>query len=246
MYTVAALYHFTSIADAPAMRLELKAALAQLGVIGILLVAPEGINGTLAGTPEAIQKMVALLHEKLGLPLADVKYSTSNDPPFGKLRVRLKKEILTFNQPAADPTQRVGEYVSAKEWDALLADPDVLLLDTRNDYEVALGRFKNAHDPNIKTFTEFADYVRAHMADYKNKKIAMYCTGGIRCEKASAFMLAEGFPQVYHLKGGILKYLEEVPAAQSSWEGTCFVFDRRVGLEHGLVELEDAVKAEQI
>jgi UPF0176 protein len=242
-YTVCALYRFTPLADAPAMQQALKAELAALDMCGILLVAPEGINGTLAGSEDAVRKMLDILKEKTGLNADEneIKFSTSKDKPFRKLRVRLKKEIITFKQAEADPSKRVGKYISPQEWDDLAQDPDVVLLDTRNDYETNLGIFKGAIDPNIKHFTHFADYVRNTLDPKKHKKIALYCTGGIRCEKASAFMLAEGFEEVYHLKGGILKYLEEIPPEKSSWQGDCFVFDRRVALGHGLAELQDSI-----
>jgi UPF0176 protein len=232
MFTVAALYHFTPV-DASALRAACKARFAELDLCGSLLVAPEGINGTLAGTEENIEAMLAFLAEKTGLDKADVKFSTAPTKPFNRLKVRLKREIITFNQPSANPAHK-GQYVAAKDWNALIADPDVLVLDTRNAYETAIGIFDGAADPNISTFTQFADYVRNNLDASKQKKIAMYCTGGIRCEKASAFMKAEGFEEVYHLKGGILKYLEEVPAAQSKWRGDCYVFDKRMAVGQGL------------
>jgi UPF0176 protein len=239
--TVAAFYRFTPLADAPALRLDLKARLALLDLCGILLVAPEGINGTLAGSDEAIEAMLALLREKTDLCRDEVKFSQNRERPFKRLRVRLKKEIITFKQPAANSALQVGAYVTAKDWDNLVSQPDVLLLDTRNRYETMLGRFEGALDPNINHFTEFAEFVRANLDPKKHKKVAMFCTGGIRCEKASAFMLAEGFEEVYHLKGGILKYLEEIPPEKSSWQGSCFVFDHRVALEHGLTPIENAL-----
>jgi UPF0176 protein len=168
------------------------------------------------------------------LPREDVKFSSSETKPFQRLKIRLKKEIITFNQSAADPTVRVGTYVTPEKWNALLDDPEMVVLDTRNKYETMIGTFAHAQDPQIETFTEFADYVREHLDPQKHKKIAMYCTGGIRCEKASAFMLAEGFSEVYHLKGGILKYLEQVEPELSRWQGECYVFDRRVAVGHGL------------
>ncbi|NDE89803.1 MAG: rhodanese-related sulfurtransferase [Alphaproteobacteria bacterium] len=234
MYTVAALYRFTPIADASALRAMLKPAFAELGICGSLLVAPEGINGTLAGSATAVDQMLALLAQTTGLPRADVKFSTSPFKPFDRLKVRLKKEIITFNQLDANPNQRVGTYVEPKDWDALINDPSVVVLDTRNTYETMVGTFKGAIDPGIEQFSDFANFVRETLDPTKHSKIAMYCTGGIRCEKASAFMLAEGFPEVYHLKGGILKYLEEIPQEQSTWNGECYVFDRRMAVGHGL------------
>lgn len=233
-YTIAALYRFVPVADVPAVCADLKARFAALDLCGSLLVASEGINGTLAGSEDAIKAMIALLDAQFDVLKGEVKLSSSPFKPFKRLKVRAKKEILTFNQQGADPTKQVGQYVSPAEWNALLADPDVLLLDTRNLYETEIGTFEGAVIPPIHKFTEFADYVRQHMTTAKAKKIAMFCTGGIRCEKASAFMLSEGFPDVYHLKGGILKYLEEVPAAHSKWQGGCYVFDERVAVGHGL------------
>jgi UPF0176 protein len=227
MYTVAALYRFVPVADAPAAVTTLRGELAALGLRGTLLVAPEGINGTLAGAPPAIEQLLDLLGGRFGLPRGEVKFHTVPDWPFQRLKVRLKKEIITFRQPQADPSKVVGQYVEAKDWNRLLAEPDVLLLDTRNIYEVEHGTFAGAIIPPIHNFTEFADYVRRELGDAKDKKIAMFCTGGIRCEKASSFMLQEGFAQVYHLKGGILKYQQDVAPNDSRWQGKCFVFDER-------------------
>jgi len=198
------------------------------------LVAPEGINGTLAGSQANIESLLAILHTQTGLPLEDVKFSYADEKPFNRLKVRLKREIITFKQPSADPSRVVGTYVAPQDWNALLDDPETILLDTRNRYETKVGLFVGAQDPQIDTFTEFADYVRTNLDPQRHKKIAMYCTGGIRCEKASAFMRAEGFEEVYHLKGGILKYLETVAPDQSRWKGECYVFDRRMAVGHGL------------
>ena len=233
-YTVAALYRFTPITDTSALRDMLKPAFAALGLCGSLLIAPEGINGTLAGSAGAIDAMLVLLEKQTGLPRADVKFSTAPEKPFNRLKIRLKREIITFNQAEADPSRLAGTYVEAKDWNALTADPDVVVLDTRNRYETAIGKFASAHDPQIEHFTDFANYVRTQLDPAQHKKIAMYCTGGIRCEKASAFMRAEGFGEVYHLKGGILKYLEDVPATESTWQGECYVFDKRMAVGHGL------------
>lgn len=233
-YTIAALYRFTEIADPEALCIELRELFPPLGILGTLLVAGEGINGTLAGSPEGIEAMLDILNARCGLPRDEVKFSSSELPPFRRLKIRFKREIITFKQPQANPARQVGQYVEAADWNALLADPDVLLLDTRNTYETLFGTFKGAVVPEIEKFTEFADYVREAMQADKKKKIAMFCTGGIRCEKASAFMLAEGFPEVYHLKGGILKYLEVIPQAESRWQGECYVFDERVAVGPGL------------
>ncbi|MBU3655773.1 MAG: rhodanese-related sulfurtransferase [Alphaproteobacteria bacterium] len=233
-YTVAAFYRFTTIADPAGLCARLRPSFAALNLCGSLLVAPEGVNGTLAGTPAAIEQMLQQLQHQVGLQLAEVKFSTALEKPFNRLKVRLKKEIITFRQPAADPNQQVGTYVAPRDWNQLLADPDVVVLDTRNDYETAIGSFEGAVVPPIQQFTDLADFIRNQLAESKQKKIAMFCTGGIRCEKASAFMKAEGFAEVYHLQGGILKYLEEVAPEASKWRGDCYVFDRRVAVGHGL------------
>ena len=233
-YTVAALYRFTPVADPAALKAAQQPAVQSHGLCGSLLIAPEGINGTLAGSAQAVDAMLDLLALHCGLPREDVKFSDAPAKPFNRLKVRLKREIITFGQPQADPAALSGTYVEPQDWNALLADPELVLLDTRNDYEVAVGTFQGAHDPAIGKFTGFADYVRATLDPAKHKKVAMFCTGGIRCEKASAFMRAEGFETVYHLRGGILKYLETVPASESRWQGDCYVFDRRVAVGHGL------------
>lgn len=234
IWTIAALYRFTPIAKPEAFCIELREELPKHGIIGTLLVASEGINGTLAGTPEALEVLLDILSRRCGLPRDQVKFSHSETQPFGKLRIKYKQEIITFKQPQANPNEVVGQYVEAKNWNALMSDPDVLVLDTRNTYETAFGTFDGAVVPDIEKFTEFAEYVRSAMQAEKKKKIAMFCTGGIRCEKASSFMMTEGFPEVYHLKGGILKYLEEVPQGESRWQGECYVFDERVAVGHGL------------
>lgn len=233
-YSVAALYRFVPISDAPALRVLLKEAFVLLDLCGSLLVAPEGINGTLAGSADAIDRMLDILQTHTGLLREDVKFSEAPHKPFSRLKIRLKREIITFNQPDADPAKLAGTYVAPQDWNALLDDPEVVVLDTRNFYETVIGTFKGAKDPQIERFTDFATYVRHNLGASRDKKIAMYCTGGIRCEKASAFMRAEGFEEVYHLKGGILKYLEEIPASDSKWQGECYVFDKRVAIGHGL------------
>ena len=234
LYKIAALYRFVPIEDAPALRAMLKEEFVRLNLCGILLVAPGGHQRHARGSAEAIDQMLDILNEHTGLQKEDVKFSEADEKPFNRLRVRLKREIITFKQPEADPGRLAGTYVGPREWNALMDDPDVVVFDVRNVYETTIGTFKNSIDPKIAYFTELADYVRANMNASKGKKIAMYCTGGIRCEKASAFMRAEGFPEVYHLKGGILKYLEEVPAEESKWQGECFVFDKRVAVGQGL------------
>jgi UPF0176 protein len=205
-----------------------------LGISGTLLLAEEGINGTIAGTRSAIEKILAYLRRDPRLADLEHKESSADHPPFYRMKVKLKKEIVTMGVPGIDPTERVGQYVKPEDWNALISDPDVLLIDTRNDYEVDVGTFKGAVDPRITTFREFPDYVKNNLNPNKKPRIAMFCTGGIRCEKASAYMLQQGFPEVYHLQGGILKYLENVPAEESLWQGECFVFDQRVAVGQGL------------
>jgi UPF0176 protein len=197
------------------------------------LLAPEGINGTIAGTRQAIDRVLGYLRSDQRLSDLDYKESTALSPPFDRMKVRLKSEIVTLGVPEADPTQQVGTYVEPKDWNALIRDPDVILIDTRNQYEVAIGTFQGAQNPETASFRQFPDYVQ-QLDPAQHPKVAMFCTGGIRCEKASALMLARGFQQVYHLKGGILKYLEDVPPEQSLWQGECFVFDQRVAVQHGL------------
>jgi UPF0176 protein len=233
-YTIAALYRFVTIENVPELRQFLRDEFMRLKICGTLLVAPEGINGTLAGSSENIDAALEILNTHCGLPRDDVKFSTAEDKPFNRLKVRVKREIITFKQPAADPNIQVGTYVKAQDWNSLLDDPDMVVLDTRNTYETMIGTFQGAAVPPIDTFTQFADYVRSNLDPKQHKKIAMFCTGGIRCEKASAFMLAEGFEEVYHLKGGILKYLEDVAPESSKWNGECYVFDRRMAVGHGL------------
>ena len=235
-FSVAAFYRFVKIDDLPLMQTRIKEFCAARGIIGIILLAPEGVNSTIAGEPDKLDETIDFLDSVLGIRSGELKFSTAEKRPFRKLRVRLKKEIITMKRDDADPTQQVGTYVRPAEWNALLQDPEVVLLDTRNTYEVELGTFENAIDPKIKTFSQFPDFVEKHLDPAKHKKIAMFCTGGIRCEKASAYMLAQGFEEVYHLQGGILKYIEETPPESSKWDGTCFVFDRRVALDHGLAE----------
>jgi UPF0176 protein len=230
-FTVAAFYRFTPITNPAAFRDELRAAFTADDLCGTLLIAPEGINGTLAGSPETIGRLLNTLAEKTGLPREEVKFSHADARPFGRLKFLVRKEIIPFRKAAVDTTHP-GTYVDPQAWNALIADPGVLLLDTRNHYETEIGTFAGAIDPHIEHFSDFATYVRENLDPAKTPKVAMYCTGGIRCEKASAFMLQEGFTEVYHLKGGILKYLEEVPEQASQWQGTCFVFDRRTSVGH--------------
>jgi UPF0176 protein len=236
-YTIAAFYRFVSLPSPAALREEFLVAFSDTDLCGTMLIAGEGINGTMAGSSETINRLLNMLAEKTGLDRADVKFSSAEDRPFGRLKFLVKQEIIAFRKAAVDPTHP-GTYVEPQEWNELIADPEVLLLDTRNHYETELGIFNGAVDPHIETFSDFVTYVRENLDPAKTPKVAMYCTGGIRCEKASAFMLQEGFSDVYHLKGGILKYLEDVPMQSSKWQGTCFVFDRRTSVGHEDFESE--------
>jgi len=230
-YTITAFYRFVTLPDPSALQSELTASFTEDELRGTILLATEGINGTVAASSEVIDRLLALLTDRAGLDRAEVKFSTSAELPFGRLKLKVKPDVLAFRKATVDAT-KAGTYVPPQEWNALLADPEVLLLDTRNRYEVEMGTFAGAIDPAIDTFSDFATYVREHLDPARHRKVAMFCTGGIRCEKASAFMLQEGFSEVFHLKGGILKYLEEVPEQQSAWRGECFVFDRRRGVGH--------------
>jgi UPF0176 protein len=239
-YEVAALYQFVPLPDFRELKDPLHKLCLDLGVRGTLLLAHEGINGTVAGSHEAIDALMTELREGtlfMGrLDNLELKFSTATEMPFKRMKVRLKKEIVTLGDPQTDPLRRVGTYVTPAEWNGLLEEPGIVLLDTRNDFEVEMGTFEGAVDPRIKRFSEFKDFVRNELDPAQHRRVAMFCTGGIRCEKASSYMLAQGFEEVFHLKGGILKYLEEVPKAESRWNGGCFVFDERVALGHGLVE----------
>ena len=236
-YKIAAFYRFVRINDIPALRAEITSFGENVaGLCGTILLAPEGINGTIGAHPNALDKIIAFLDTKTGITQGELKYSHASERPFNRFKVRPKKEIITMRRPDADPTVQVGDYVEAADWDKLTSDPEVTLIDTRNIYETDVGIFKNALDPRIDTFSEFPAWVEKNLDPKKHKKVAMFCTGGIRCEKASSYMLAAGFEEVYHLKGGILKYLETIPAEQSSWDGECFVFDQRVSVTHGLEE----------
>jgi UPF0176 protein len=239
-YRVAAFYQFAALPDFRELREPLRALCAELGLRGSVLLAHEGINGTIAGSDEGIAAFVeALQHGELfggRLHNLELKYSTADAIPFARLKIRLKKEIVTLGDAGVDPTRRVGTYVDAAHWNELISDPGTLVLDTRNAFEVAMGTFEGAVDPSIKSFGEFKNFTAQQLDPAKHRRIAMFCTGGIRCEKASAYLLARGFAEVFHLKGGILKYLEDMPASESRWRGECFVFDERIALGHGLRE----------
>lgn len=237
-FTVAALYCFARFPDFKAYQTSLTELCDEQGIKGTLLLAAEGLNGTVAGTKSGIAALIAFIEAIPALREQNIelKYSTASQMPFNRMKVRLKKEIVTMGVDGIDPLQSVGTYVQPQEWNALIDDENTILIDTRNDYEYAIGTFKGAIDPKTKTFREFPQWVEDHRDELEGKKIAMFCTGGIRCEKATAFVKGLGFDDVFHLKGGILKYLEDMPAEDTRWEGECFVFDERVSVGHGLVE----------
>lgn len=236
MYTIAALYHFTRFSDPAKIRPALLDLCITQEVKGTLLLAQEGINGTIAGPRAGIDAVLSHIKSLPGCADLEWKEATSDRPPFGRMKVRLKKEIVTMGQPDVDPKARVGNYVEPQEWNDLIRSDDVVVIDTRNDYEVAIGTFEGAIDPETASFREFPTWWEENKERFHNKRVAMFCTGGIRCEKSTNFLLGQGVEDVYHLKGGILRYLEEMPAEDSTWEGDCFVFDNRVSVGHGLVE----------
>jgi UPF0176 protein len=239
-YTVAAFYQFAALPDFRELREPLRALCAGVQLKGSVLLAEEGINGTLAGDANAIGELVnELRHGPLfdgRLDNLELKFSQAAAMPFQRLKIRLKKEIVTLGDPAADPTRQVGVYVEPADWNNLISDPETLVVDTRNAFEVSMGSFAGAVDPGIKSFGQFKEFAARHLDPARHRRVAMFCTGGIRCEKASSYLLSRGFAEVYHLKGGILKYLEAVPESESCWHGECFVFDDRVALGHGLRE----------
>ncbi|WP_347304215.1 rhodanese-related sulfurtransferase [Croceibacterium sp. TMG7-5b_MA50] len=240
LLTVAALYRFTHFPDCGQLRAPLENICRTHGVRGTLLLAPEGINGTIAGHDHAITAVLDHIRQLPGCADLDVKLSTASTMPFHRLKVRLKREIVTMGEPAIDPRTGVGTYVEAQDWNALITDPATIVIDTRNEYEVAIGTFDGAINPATASFSEFPAWFRKVREDLlksgQQTKVAMYCTGGIRCEKSTAFLKQEGVEEVYHLKGGILKYLETVPEEASLWRGECFVFDQRVAIGHGLAQ----------
>ncbi len=236
MFTIAALYHFCRLNDPAALQGPLLDLCRAEGITGSLILAHEGINGTIAGPRGGIEAVLAHLRAWPDCEALEHKESTSRQQPFGRLKVRLKREIVTMGQPDVDPRARAGHYVRPADWNALIAEPDVAVIDTRNDYEVAIGTFQGAIDPETASFRDFPAWWEANKHRFHNKRIAMFCTGGIRCEKSTNYLLGQGVEDVYHLKGGILKYLEEVPQEQSAWQGECFVFDGRVSVSHGLAE----------
>jgi len=233
-YVSCALYKFVTLPHYAALRGPLLKTMTDNQVFGTLLLASEGINGTVSGTREGVDCLLSWLAQQPGLDNIDSKESYHSEIPFYRTKVKLKKEIVTMGVEGIDPKQSVGTYVKPADWNALISDPDVLLVHTRNDYEVEIGTFANAVNPNTKTFREFPAWAEQNLDPSKTKKIAMFCTGGIRCEKSTAYMKEQGFDEVYHLQGGILKYLEEVPKDQTLWQGECFVFDNRVAVDHDL------------
>ena len=237
-FLTAALYKFVSLPNYKSLQAPILEACISNNIKGTLLIAEEGINSTIAGLPQDIHNLLHFLRSDALFEncFADLEHKESfaSEHPFYRMKVKLKKEIVTLGVPGVSPTKKVGTYVKPEDWNALISDPDVILIDTRNDYEVDIGTFKGAIDPKTTTFREFPDYVAEHFDKTKHKKVAMFCTGGIRCEKASSYMMDQGFEEVYHLQGGILKYLETVPEAESMWEGECFVFDQRVAVKHNL------------
>jgi len=231
---VCALYKFVTLENFEQLRQPLHDLMVEQGVRGTLLLAKEGINGTIAGSREGIDAILAWLKSDPRLATLDYKESFDDSNPFYRTKVKLKKEIVTLGVEGIDPKRVVGTYVKPQDWNALISDPDVVLIDTRNDYEVQIGTFKNAVNPQTDSFREFPQYVKDNLDPQQHKKVAMFCTGGIRCEKSTAYLKEQGFDEVYHLEGGILKYLEEVPEEQTLWEGECFVFDNRVSVNHRL------------
>ena len=238
IYLTTAMYHFVSLPHFKTLREPLLNFCVSQNIKGTLLLADEGINGTVAGPEKSILELLEYLKTD---PLFEDNFkglghkeSWSDKHPFYRMKVKLKKEIVTLGVPGVSPTKMVGKYVKPQDWNKIISDPEVVLIDTRNDYEYAIGTFKNAINPKTKTFREFPEYVKTHFDPKKHKKVAMFCTGGIRCEKASSYMMSEGFDEVYHLEGGILKYLEEIKPDESLWQGECFVFDQRVAIKHGL------------
>lgn len=239
MFQVAALYQFAAFDDPAALRAPLRDLCLAQGICGTLLLAREGVNGTIAGSADGIAAVIAHIRTLPGCADLDVKYSSAADQPFQRMKVRLKQEIVTLKVAGIDPSRDVGAYVEPADWNAVVDDPGTVVIDTRNAFEVGYGSFVGAVDPGTHSFGEFPDWWRANADHFAGKRIAMFCTGGIRCEKSTAFLRAEGIKDVVHLKGGILSYLEKIPADESRWHGSCFVFDERVSVGHGLVEVGD-------
>jgi UPF0176 protein len=239
-YKVAAFYQFVPLPDFESLREPLRNMCVALDIRGIILLAQEGVNGTVAGSAVNIDALINQLRTGAlfggRLDNLELKFSAAGEMPFNRMKVRLKKEIVMLGDDGTDPTRKVGAYIDAQDWNALIAQPGMLLIDTRNQFEVEMGSFEGAVDPQLVSFSQFKDFAERELDPARDTKIAMFCTGGIRCEKASSYLLSRGFKEVYHLKGGILKYLETIPEEQSRWRGECFVFDQRVALGHGLTE----------
>lgn len=233
-YVVCAMYKFVALNDFEEMKEPVLSKMQALGIKGTLLLAAEGINGTVSGSREAVDGLLQYLNDDKRIFPISFKESHHQEQPFYRTKVKLKKEIVTMGVDDIDPRHTVGTYVKPKDWNALISDPDVTLIDTRNEYEIEIGTFKNAVNPQTETFREFPEYVEKNLDATKHKKVAMFCTGGIRCEKSTAYLKQVGFEEVYHLEGGILQYLEDIPKTESLWEGDCFVFDNRVAVNHDL------------
>ncbi len=233
-FRIAAFYKFCRLENFQILRSTIAAHCRENGLKGTLLLAPEGLNGTVAGTSDAVAGLIRFLEATAGFGSLEVKYSTAPQIPFHRMKVRLKREIVTLGLAGLDPANDAGTRVEAADWNALISDPGTVVVDTRNAYEISLGSFRGAIDPGTRNFREFPDFVERHRGEFAGRKIAMFCTGGIRCEKATAYMRSAGFAEIFHLKGGILRYLEEIPEEESLWQGECFVFDERVSVSHGL------------
>lgn len=233
-YLIATFYKFVTISNLEAVRAQILTWCQQQEIKGTIILAEEGINGTIAGSSDAIANILTAIGSLPGLKDLEHKESASEKLPFARLKVKIKPEIVTLGLPAVNPTRQVGTYVEAQDWNQIISDPEVVVIDTRNDYEVEIGTFQKAKNPNTESFREFPEYVARNLDSQQHSKVAMFCTGGIRCEKASSYLLSQGFKEVYHLKGGILKYLENVSPQESLWEGECFVFDERVAVKEGL------------
>ncbi|MFO5473968.1 MAG: rhodanese-related sulfurtransferase [Dolichospermum sp.] len=231
---VATLYKFINLPDCNELQTTLLSYCQSQRIKGTILLAKEGINGTIAGSRQQIDSFLTFIRSDSRFADLEYKESYTEIPPFERLKIRLKPEIVTLGLPEVDPNEKVGTYVEPKNWNDLISNPEVIVIDTRNDYEISIGTFKGAENPQTQTFRDFPEYVKQNLDSHKHKKVAMFCTGGIRCEKASSYLISQGFQEVYHLKGGILKYLEEIPPEESLWEGECFIFDQRITVSHNL------------
>ncbi|HCQ21327.1 MAG: rhodanese-related sulfurtransferase [Aphanizomenon sp.] len=231
---VATLYKFINLPDCNELQTTLLSYCQSQRIKGTILLAKEGINGTIAGSRQQIDSFLTFIRNDSRFADLEYKESYTEIPPFERLKIRLKPEIVTLGLPEVDPNEKVGTYVEPENWNDLISNPEVIVIDTRNDYEISIGTFKGAENPQTQTFRDFPEYVKQNLDSHKHKKVAMFCTGGIRCEKASSYLISQGFQEVYHLKGGILKYLEEIPPEESLWEGECFIFDQRITVSHNL------------